>query len=57
MLASYHAGVSLAAPVVLRAVAGTGLCLTLVGLLGLAHEPDSTRGPFRERYRSASQPP
>lgn len=31
-----HAGVSLAAPGALRAVAGTGLYLTLVGLLGIA---------------------
>jgi ABC-2 type transport system permease protein len=36
VLASPHAGVSLAAPGVLRAVAGTGLYLTLVGLLGVA---------------------
>jgi ABC-2 type transport system permease protein len=36
MLAPHHAGVSLAAPGVLRAVAGTGLYLTLVGLLGIA---------------------
>jgi ABC-2 type transport system permease protein len=36
MLAPHHAGVSLAAPDVLRAVAGTGLYLTLVGLLGIA---------------------
>ena len=36
MLAPHHAGVSLAAPGVLRAVAGTGLYLTLVGMLGIA---------------------
>lgn len=36
VLASHHAGVSLAAPGVLRAVAGTGVYLTLVGLLGIA---------------------
>ena len=36
MLAPHHAGVSLAAPGVMRAVAGTGLYLTLVGLLGIA---------------------
>jgi ABC-2 type transport system permease protein len=36
VLASHHDGVSLAAPGVLRAVAGTGLYLTLVGLLGTA---------------------
>jgi len=36
LLSSHHAGVSLAAPGVLRAVAGTGLYLTLVGLLGIA---------------------
>ena len=36
MLSSQHAGVSLAAPGVLRAVVGTGLYLTLVGVLGIA---------------------
>jgi ABC-2 type transport system permease protein len=36
VLAPHQAGVSLAAPGVLRAVAGTGLYLTLVGLLGIA---------------------
>jgi ABC-type transport system involved in multi-copper enzyme maturation permease subunit len=36
LLSSGHAGVSLAAPGVLRAVAGTGLYLTLVGMLGIA---------------------
>lgn len=36
LLWSQHAGVSLTAPGVLRAVAGTGLYLTLVGLLGIA---------------------
>jgi ABC-2 type transport system permease protein len=36
ILSSGHAGVSLAAPGVLRAVGGTGLYLTLVGVLGMA---------------------
>ncbi len=36
ILSSRHAGVSLTAPGALRAVAGTGLYLTLVGLLGIA---------------------
>ena len=36
LLSSHHAGVSLAAAGVLRAVAGSGLYLTLAGLLGIA---------------------